>query len=383
MESEEKYDVAIVGAGPAGCAAALGLGSSGLKVALIDKDEFPRKKVCGDAIPGPAIKTLKHALPFFNQEFLGLKEKYRIKSSSIILSNGRTINYSWQLPAYNIKREVFDNFLLSMVKKHTSTEIITGWEAKRVEDGKKIIIRSGDQSISAKVLIISSGFKVPEFSSPNSRNPVSGTRHPTQHSTQLSSRAQPRGKTQNFVMAVRAYYSGLGFSENTNYFYINKKLLPGYFWAFPLGEDIWNIGFGIKANNEGKVDVKIRDVLEEFVSESFTSAEMISEINGSLIPTGGEKRAYSGEGYLLAGDAASLADPLQGHGIDKAVVSGLLAAKQAISCFEKDDFSASFMSSYDKLIIDGIHRELRKNLRRQKMLSKFPSLLGWYSYIHS
>ncbi|RLD37685.1 MAG: NAD(P)/FAD-dependent oxidoreductase, partial [Bacteroidetes bacterium] len=100
------YDIAIIGAGPAGCAAALGLGKSGLKVALIDKDRFPREKACGDAIPGPAISTLEKAFPFFQDEFFNLKKKHRIRSSSIILNNGRPIDYYWKLPAYNIKRSL-------------------------------------------------------------------------------------------------------------------------------------------------------------------------------------------------------------------------------------------------------------------------------------
>jgi flavin-dependent dehydrogenase len=53
-----KYDVVIIGAGPAGCACALTLKDSGLKVAMLEKASFPRDKVCGDAIPGRAIKTL-------------------------------------------------------------------------------------------------------------------------------------------------------------------------------------------------------------------------------------------------------------------------------------------------------------------------------------
>ncbi len=59
----EFYDVAIIGAGPAGWTCALSLKNAGLKVLLIDKATFPRDKVCGDAIPGSAIKTLKSISP--------------------------------------------------------------------------------------------------------------------------------------------------------------------------------------------------------------------------------------------------------------------------------------------------------------------------------
>ena len=55
------YDVAIIGAGPAGSACALALQGKGFKVALIDKEAFPRDKICGDAIPGSAFKAINSA----------------------------------------------------------------------------------------------------------------------------------------------------------------------------------------------------------------------------------------------------------------------------------------------------------------------------------
>ena len=60
MESKEMdtYDISIVGAGPSGCACVLALQGSGLRVIVLDKDTFPRYKICGDAIPGPAFKAL-------------------------------------------------------------------------------------------------------------------------------------------------------------------------------------------------------------------------------------------------------------------------------------------------------------------------------------
>ncbi|MFN7372987.1 MAG: FAD-dependent oxidoreductase, partial [Cyclobacteriaceae bacterium] len=51
-------DVAIVGAGPAGCTAALALTDSGLRVGLIDQARFPRDKTCGDAVAAYVPKVL-------------------------------------------------------------------------------------------------------------------------------------------------------------------------------------------------------------------------------------------------------------------------------------------------------------------------------------
>ena len=54
---EENYDLSIIGGGPAGTACALSLKESGLRIALFDKQKFPKDKVCGDAIPGEALET--------------------------------------------------------------------------------------------------------------------------------------------------------------------------------------------------------------------------------------------------------------------------------------------------------------------------------------
>ena len=360
------YDIAIIGAGPAGCAAALGLGKSGLKVALIDKDRFPREKACGDAIPGPAIKTLDKAFPFFQDEFYKLKKKHRIRSSSIILNNGRSIDYHWKLPAYNIKRSLFDAFLLKLVRKYASVDILTGWAVNEIIPGTPHLIKSkkAGTSIKAKFIIGCDGAG----------------------SITAKTFRQTASSKQQTVMAVRAYYKGVKLDPDTNFFYVLKKYLPGYFWVFPLGNDVFNVGFGMKADRAGKVSLKMKEVLSEFirsgqVKDAFAGSQQLSESSGAIIPIGGKHGSYSGDGYLLTGDAAHLADPLQGHGIDKAIVSGLLAAHHTANCFREDDLSAEFNANYDLSIKVGIGRELKKNRRKQLMLAMFPFLLHIYAML--
>ncbi|MCK4569073.1 MAG: geranylgeranyl reductase family protein, partial [Bacteroidales bacterium] len=346
------------------CAAALGLGKSGLKVALIDKAVFPREKTCGDAIPGPAIKTLNKTFPFFQEEFCKLKEKHRISSSSIILNNGRSIDYHWKLPAYNIKRSLFDAFLLELVRKYASVDILTGWLVSEINPGTPHLIKSNKAgtSINAKLIIGCDGAG----------------------SITAKTFQQPATSNQQPVIAVRAYYKGVKLSPDTNYFYVSNKYLPGYFWAFPLGDDVFNVGFGMKTDRAGKVPLKMKEVLSEFIQSkqmknAFAGSQQLSASSGAIIPIGGKRGSYSGDGYLLTGDSALLADPLQGHGIDKAIVSGLLAARHTANCFKEDDFSAEFNADYDLSIKNGIERELRKNRQKQLMLTMFPFLLHLYA----
>jgi geranylgeranyl reductase family protein len=361
IANTKRYDIAIIGAGPAGCAAALGLGKRGYRIVLIEKEKLPREKVCGDAIPGPAINALESTFPFFKNEFNTLKQKQSIKSSRIMLKSGRSINYEWVLPAYNIKREIFDDFLYRLIKKYADVNILSNYEVEQIIPGTESIIKPKNDKgqISARIIIDCSG------AGSVFRKPETGNRRP--------------------VFAIRNYFKGLSLDANTNFFWVDKKFLPGYFWAFPLPGGEFNVGFGIMTGKGGKAEKNPKEALAHFIASDrmahiFGDARALSIPKGAIIPVGGGKNVYSDAGLLIAGDAASLADPLQGHGIDKAVVSGMLAARQAIQCFQANDFSADFISGYDHFIKAGLERELRKNSKRMKLLSGAPFLLDLYSY---
>lgn len=357
------YDICIIGAGPAGCAAALGLRDKGLKVVMVDKALFPREKVCGDAIPGPAIKALSLALPFFSDSFESLKDKQRITGSIIRPGSGPSIEYRWKLPAYNIRREVFDDFMLGLVREHTSTWIRQGEKVKGIRTGSphEIVCGPGDSPFTASLIIGCDG---------------AGS------ATRKSLHQQ--GHRQELVMAARAYFRGLRAEQTTNLFYVSRKSLPGYFWIFPLGKGEFNVGLGMLAGKDGKVGTDIREQLNHFIRQEamkdiFEEAEQLSVAKAAILPLGGMRRAYSGHACLLAGDAATLADPLMGNGIDKAVISGLLAAKQAAASFHSGDLGQKAMSNYDRSIRLALGKEIMRNRRQRILLSRFPALLGLYA----
>ena len=70
MKNEKAFDIAIIGAGPAGCSAALTLRNSGCSVALFEKSSFPRNKICGDGVCDRSMNTLKDINPAYFEEFL-------------------------------------------------------------------------------------------------------------------------------------------------------------------------------------------------------------------------------------------------------------------------------------------------------------------------
>jgi flavin-dependent dehydrogenase len=79
---------------------------------------------------------------------------------------------------------------------------------------------------------------------------------------------------------------------------------------------------------------------------------------------------------LLCGDAASLIDPLQGHGIDTAIQSGILAAQQAQRCFAQQDFSAIQMQWYEQQVYQQIGKKLARSYRLMRFISTKPWLVN-------
>lgn len=357
---DKNYDVAIIGAGPAGTSCALALRNSGLKIALIDKSKFPRNKTCGDAIPGPALKFLKEIREEIINEFHDLEHKQRIKSSILYMSNGASLEINWKTDAYNSQRLHFDEFLLNQVKKHTKTSVYEGVKIKSItREEQKINIKSRESnfSITCDMVIGSDG----------ANSIVSKT---------LS---HPKSDKLNIAIALSAKYKNVYSPNDSNEFYLLKDL-PGYFWIFPLGDNYFNVGFGTFNQYDSKpINLKkyFREIISEhpIISKKFSDAKVYSEITGFKLPLGGKKNSISGKNFLLTGDAANLIDPLSGHGIDKAIKSGILAAQQIEKCFKQSNFSSTFNADYDSAIYAIYWKELKRNFRLMKLLTHFPWLI--------
>ena len=144
-----------------------------------------------------------------------------------------------------------------------------------------------------------------------------------------------------------------------------KRLLPGYFWVFPLPDNEANIGLGMLSSYISKRKINLKEQMlnvianEPALKERFANAEIIEDIQGFGLPLGSQKRVLSGDRFMLIGDAASLIDPITGEGIGNAIRSGRYAADQIISCFKQQDFGSAFIKSYDEYLYSKIWGEMR------------------------
>jgi menaquinone-9 beta-reductase len=157
--------------------------------------------------------------------------------------------------------------------------------------------------------------------------------------------------------AVRGYYKNVsGMPDKTFEIHFIKNILPGYFWIFPINNNMANVGLGCQSESIAAKKMNLRASMQSIISsnpaikERFKDAELIGKIEGFGLPLGSRKVKMSGDNFMLCGDAAALIDPATGEGIGQAIVSGRYAGWQAIKCFEQNNFSASFMKPYDQLV---------------------------------
>ena len=129
MLEEKSYDVIIVGAGPAGCASAYELSGKGLKIALIDKEFFPRDKICGDALSADVINQFYRMDPDLLQKFEELELKKASHGVRFFAPNLECLDIDFKNPKHKqaagfiTKRKDFDEFFFNQVKDKNDIDV--------------------------------------------------------------------------------------------------------------------------------------------------------------------------------------------------------------------------------------------------------------------
>lgn len=363
-----KTDICVVGAGPGGASAALHLSYLGHKCAIVDKAVFPRDKICGDGINGNIPELLKALDPALYERFhqrsdihIGTWGVRLYAYDSRLLEMPFIRNYNTvydRPPGYICRRTDFDNFFVEEIKRRDN---ITLYENTAIEvfektsEGYRISNRDKSFQLEAKLLIVANG-----SDSLFVRHHAHNTIIPAHHAA-----------------AIRGYFENVtGFHpDNFVEFYFFDKVIPGYLWIFPHPNGTANVGLGMRTDFISKRKANLKTMLLEVIyqhpvlAERFKNAKLTGDkLLGHAVPLGSVKRKRSGDNYILAGDAAQLVDPLTGGGISNSFLSGKLAAEQAARCLAENNFSASFLKTYDKAIHLQIGKGMRKSYWLQRLL---------------
>ncbi len=315
------YDVVIVGAGPAGATAARYAAKSGLKVALLDKEPSGRigDKVCGNALGTGVFAQLGLNPP--------KSAHYGVVNGIEIISPDRQVTYRLEEEGTSgimLDRLGFGQYLLQLsidggAELHDDFAVtsgivengaVAGVKGKTMSDGRTSEFR-------AKVTIDASG------AGAILRRGLGGLvdNELADDETMVCYRRIVKSDAQ-YPMFSRIY--------------LNQVLCPGgYFWLFPMGEGLINMGVGVARNT-----LDPREAYQSFARTipGIEDSKVIHE-GGAIVPTRRPMIPSVWNAILFIGDAGFTVDPITGGGIGASMISGKIAAEAVVASSEADGSS--------------------------------------------
>jgi flavin-dependent dehydrogenase len=182
-------------------------------------------------------------------------------------------------------------------------------------------------------------------------------------------------QNKHFAIGVRGYFKNVGNADFPNHaeLFLHRKMMPGGFYIAPFNSDIANVNLVMRSDVAKQNNINLNTLFWEAIQlhptlkERFKNAEQVGKLEGGALHLGTKKRAISGDGYMLAGDAGGLIDLMSGNGIPQAMISGKFAAQHAAKAIGANNFSAAALQEYDV----NVFNKINKDLKLGKLLSPF------------
>jgi flavin-dependent dehydrogenase len=292
--------IAIVGAGPAGCSAGYHLASSGHDVTLMDKQSFPRDKVCGDGISIESIQSIS-TMGIYPHDVRKLASEYApIHHFFLGVSNQISHSEPTNLEAYCIPRLVFDQLLYE----------------RAIDAGCRFLTQTVHKNDWRRQGLLDA------------------------FDTIIDARGVSAGEVT--AIAIRAYWvvkrqdlSETALAEAQIHF--DRSLgVNGYGWIFPVStqHDLvkLNVGVGVWLNEYQTLNINVIQLFKQFIQKNEAAQHLLSKVVSQQPPkvfplaTAKKSNKVADGKVLRIGDAANLTDPLTGEGIANAVLSGFHVA---------------------------------------------------------
>ena len=318
-----RCDLLVVGAGPAGSAAAQWLARAGRDVLLVDQHAFPRDKVCGDGLIADALRALDR---------LGVKEQVlaeaqRSAALGCIGPRGGRIDVPGSLavlPRRRLDEIVCRAAVASGARMFAPLRFVAPLSEGGRVVGAEFEHGGATRQVRADWLVLATGAQ-PQATL----------------AAGLCERRAPSG------IALRGYVRNPAMTPRIKCLEVvwHKRLAPGYGWIFPCGGDLFNVGVGVahagsSGSRPGRVaaeHLNLREVFAAFQQVYPKAAELIEggqwqgapgeALKGAPLRCGLEGARLEAPGVLVCGEAAGSTYALTGEGIGKAMETALLAAE--------------------------------------------------------
>jgi len=345
----QRFDLVVVGAGPAGSTCAMTAAKNGLNVLLIERElEIGVPDKCGEYLPSlkemekltPDVKNLK-SLFDPPSKFIVNKTKY----VNFIFPNEKEFVVPFE--GVVVERKLFDKHLANEAARAGAKISPFTHVTKLLDEGVQVRRSGKNYQIKADIVVGADGaysLIAREAGFPVSKDP--------------------------YDYAIGYQYEMVGVDHDPEYvdMYLGEDIAPGtYAWIIPKGEDIANVGTGARTPFMRR-GTSIRDYQEKIIykhpltSKKLTKATATA-VKAGNIPVGGPLGVTSNEKVIVAGDAGGHTIPTVGGGIPPAMIVGKIAGE--ITAAHMNDEVP--LSDFDKEWKKQIGTVLSNSLRLRKM----------------
>jgi len=361
----ERFDLIVVGAGPAGASAAYHAARAGLRVIALDRQSFPRDKPCGDGLmPHAAAEvSLMGLADWLDEPQHGRFSGFSLYTDTATLRQ-RVPTGLYGPHGYVARREETDTKLVERARA-AGADLRTGLRATE-------LLRSpaGDVvGVEAVAVAGEANGESVRYGAPVviSADGIGGF-------------AGDGMKAHQNAVARRQYFRNVnGPHKEDLHIFITRDMNEhgaGYGWVFYFGDGTANVGAGISTKTLERTGRNLKDFYDRFLEEPqlkewLAGAEPEGPAKSWSLKMGmwGAKR-YA-QGVMTAGDAGSMIHPISGEGVGYAIESGRLAAHWAHEAHVRKDFSASVLKGYEAQLL---RKRAREHLSGHAVVSLLPNL---------